>query len=223
MQGSLGLSQQTSGDQSQGSGLSQSGLGLTQQGSDLTEQGVNLAQTGYLRLAHQADMPYSGTDLSQTDLGLSQAETGTDLSQSGLGMTQLGTDLSQSELGQPQAGSTESLGLHSSLPQSTSRPMTEGLPDDWDWEFYLQLNPDVATAVGSDPDSARLHWQQWGHGEKRTYKVGVPIFCIAGAMPTSWGDAQLLPCIGSAHLLTLCLFVVAFSILRCWPAAAFYL
>ena len=148
-----------------------------------------LSQAGLPK--HTANMPYSGSDLPQ-ELGLvqtsptlegnaaqaqqSQSDSSKSLgSSSGSTETTLsGTDLSQTELGQPQAGLSQALGLPEDVAQPSQtavRSMAEGLPDDWDWESYLQLNPDVAAAVGNDPESAGLHWQEWGQVEKRPYKV----------------------------------------------------
>ena len=95
-----------------------------------------------------------------------------DPSQADLDVSQTGTDVSKSELGEAQAGFSKSLGRTTGLSPSRFESLPQNLPEDWDWESYLRLNPDVATAVGSDAESASLHWQQWGHTEKRPYKVG---------------------------------------------------
>lgn len=96
-----------------------------------------------------------------------------DPSQADLDVSQTGTDVSKSELGEAQAGFSKSLGRTTSLSPLRFESLPQNLPEDWDWESYLRLNPDVATAVGSDAESASLHWQQWGHIEKRPYKASM--------------------------------------------------
>ena len=87
------------------------------------------------------------------------------------------TSLSQTGLAQSQRAVTQPQGESlSQLSQSASRSVAEGLPADWDWEGYLRLNPDVATAVGTDAASAKLHWLTWGQAEKRPYKVSTQPF-----------------------------------------------
>ena len=139
---------------------STAGWGAAQQGTKPIPADPTQSQAGIM--LSQAGLPTDSTD---------SAKSGTASSQD---LNSKGSDLSHTELGQSQAGTSQTLGLPDDLKQSAQtgvRSMAEGLPDDWDWEGYLQLNPDVAAAVGNDPDSAGLHWREWGQLEKRSYKV----------------------------------------------------
>ncbi|DBA80351.1 TPA: hypothetical protein ACH3X2_007298 [Trebouxia sp. C0005] len=152
--------------------LTQQGVtqqGLTQQGSDQTEQGITLSQTGTSGLANRLDMPYSGSDLAQADLGLSSA----DASEGTLASTTTQTDSSQTEAKQSQTGSTETLETQAWELESPESLKAQGLPEDWYWVTYLQMNQDVASAVGRDAASAKMHYQKWGKEEGRPYKVSM--------------------------------------------------
>ncbi len=141
--------------------------GLTQQGSDQTEQGITLPQTATSGSANQLDMPYSGSDLAQSDLGLSSADT----SEGTLASATTQTDSSQTEAKQSQTDATESLGTKTWELESPESLQAQGLPEDWYWVTYLQMNQDVASAVGRDAASAKMHYQKWGKEEGRPYKV----------------------------------------------------
>ena len=164
-------SQQSSGViQPETKSLTQQGItqqGLTQQGSDQTEQGITLSQTATSGSANRVDMPYSGSDLAQADLGLSSA----DASEGTLASTTTQTDSSQTEAKQSQTGATESLGTKTWELESPESLQAQGLPEDWYWVTYLQMNQDVASAVGRDAASAKMHYQKWGKEEGRPYKV----------------------------------------------------
>lgn len=142
---------------------------LTEQRSQQTR---SLSSTA--ALPHPADMPYSASSLSNSAMGVSSvgvSEANFPSTNAGVtGLSQTGLSQSQRAVTQPQG---ESL---SQLPESASRSVAEGLPADWDWEGYLRLNPDVATAVGTDAASAKLHWLTWGQAEKRPYKVSAQPF-----------------------------------------------
>ena len=164
-------SQQSSGViQPETKSLTQQGItqqGLTQQGSDQTEQGITLSQTATSGSANRVDMPYSGSDLAQADLGLSSA----DASEGTRASTTTQTDSSQTEAKQSQTGATESLGTKTWELESPESLQAQGLPEDWYWITYLQMNQDVASAVGRDAASAKMHYQKWGKEEGRPYKV----------------------------------------------------
>lgn len=152
--------------------LTQQGVtqqGLTQQGSNQTEQGITLSQTGTSGLANRLDLPHSGNDLAQADLGLSSA----DASEDTLASTTTQTDSSQNKASQSQTGSTESLGTQTWELESPESLQAQGLPGDWYWVTYLQMNQDVASAVGRDAASAKTHYQKWGKEEGRPYKVSM--------------------------------------------------
>ncbi|KAL3147090.1 hypothetical protein ABBQ38_015050 [Trebouxia sp. C0009 RCD-2024] len=119
-----------------------------------------------------ANQPHSTTKQPQTDSGFAshveQTLSQTD-STSSLGL------ISSAQL-QSQTESSQSLGLLDKLAQGSlaqGGPGGAGLPEDWDWETYLQLNPDVAAAQMHDPASAAQHWQDWGRFENRQYKVSL--------------------------------------------------
>ena len=124
-------------------------------------------------LASGARSSQLGTKASPADPTQSQASAM--LSQAGLPQsTGDTTPQSQTESGRSPAGLSQSLGSSdksAQLSQTGARPSSQGMPDDWDWETYLKLNPDVAKAVGRDANSARQHWQEWGRREERRYKV----------------------------------------------------
>ncbi len=150
--------------------------GLTQQGSNQTEHGITLSQTATLGSANRIDMPYSGNDLAQADLGLSSA----DASEGTLASTTTQTDSSQTKAKQSQTGATESLGTKTWELESPESLQAQGLPEDWYWVTYLQMNQDVASVVGRDAASAKMHYQKWGKEEGRPYKVrGPAALCIA--------------------------------------------
>lgn len=113
------------------------------------------------------------TDASQTSQVQSQASPSQSL---GFSHSSLQQSASQTEAGRSQAGLSASLGSSDLSSETDASP--EDVPDDWDWESYLQLNPDVAAAVGQDPASARQHWQKWGQLEQRPYKVGPCLLCF---------------------------------------------
>ena len=116
-------------------------------------------------------------------MGASEAELAS-TNAGATGLSQTGLAQSQRAVTQPQG---ESL---SQLPESASRSVAEGLPADWDWEGYLRLNPDVATAVGTDAASAKLHWLTWGQAEKRPYKVSTQPFRQPFNQSNSWSANQ---------------------------------
>ena len=168
--------------------LSQAGLPkhtADMQGSDLPQE-LGLVQVSPA-MEDGATQPRQAQTNSSMSLGSSSGSTETTLS---------GTDLSRTELGQSQAGLSQSLGLPEDVVQSSQtgvRSMSEGLPDDWDWESYLQLNPDVAAAVGNDPESAGLHWREWGELEKRPYKVDCFLFDLIFNSIISLKPVMFLP------------------------------
>lgn len=143
--------------------------GLLQTSGDMPHADNNQPQT----LGH-----VSGSDSSQTTPGQGQGQSN---SGQALGASGSSSELqNKTDSSQSQAGHSQSLALsdepgaaQSSQPGARSR--AEGLPDDWDWESYIQLNPDVAAAGHRDPASAQQHWQEWGQFEKRRYKVGLHI------------------------------------------------
>lgn len=147
-------------------GITQQGL---TQGSNQTEQGITLSQTDTSGLANRLDMPYSGNDLAQADHGLSSANA----SEGTLASTTLQTDSSQNLASQSQTGSTQSLGTATWELESPESLQAQGLPEDWYWVTYLQMNQDVAAAVGRDAASAKLHYLKWGKEEGRPYKVSM--------------------------------------------------
>lgn len=51
------------------------------------------------------------------------------------------------------------------------------LPDDFDWEYYLENNPDLAQAGLHSQSEAEQHWLNHGHQENREYSrpVSVPL------------------------------------------------
>ena len=156
------------------------GEGSSQQGTqalpaDPTQSQVNimLSQAGLPANKPLTKQPQDagltlGTNASQVEQTLSQPQSSLDLANAS---TQL---QSQSESTQSQAGLSQPLGLLDQPAQGSlaqGGPGAVGLPDDWDWESYLQLNPDVAAAISHDPASAEGHWQEWGRFEDRQYKV----------------------------------------------------
>ncbi|DBA73500.1 TPA: hypothetical protein ACH3X1_011526 [Trebouxia sp. C0004] len=143
--------------------------GLTQQGSNQTEHGTTMSQTGTSGLANRLDMPYSGNDSAQADLSLSSA----DASEATLASTTTQTDSSQNKASQSQTGSTESVGTQTWELESPESLQAQGLPEDWYWVTYLQMNQDVASAVGRDAASAKMHYHKWGKEEGRPYKVSM--------------------------------------------------
>lgn len=44
------------------------------------------------------------------------------------------------------------------------------IPHDFNWEWYLKLNPDLITAGIFDEGGAVAHWIRWGHQEGREYR-----------------------------------------------------
>lgn len=123
-------------------------------------------------LASGARSSQPGTKASLADPTQSQASAM--LSQAGLPQSTGDTvPQSQTERNRSQAGLSQSLGSSdkSAQSQTGAGSSSQGMPDDWDWETYLKLNPDVAEAVGGDANSARQHWQEWGRLEQRSYKV----------------------------------------------------
>ena len=47
------------------------------------------------------------------------------------------------------------------------------LPNDFDWEIYLKLHPDIADCCKTE-ETAKLHYIHYGFNEKRKYKVKLP-------------------------------------------------
>ncbi len=171
--------------------LTQQGItqqGLTQQGSDQTEQGITLSQAGTSGLANRLDMPYSGNDLAQEDLGLFSA----DASEGTLASTTTQTHSSQTEARQSQTGSAQSLGTQTWELESPESLKAQGLPEDWYWVTYLQMNQDVASAVGRDAASAKMHYEKWGKEEGRPYKVHGPTPFIIYALHQITKEVQIL-------------------------------
>lgn len=162
-----------------------SGASTSQQGTKASPAGPTQSQA--LSMLFQAGLPKStddsvpqsdteqpqlqgiviDTDASQTTQGQSQSSPSQSL---GSSHSSLGQSASQTEASRSQASLSPSLGSSDLSSKSDTSP--EDLPDDWNWESYLHLNPDVAAAVGQDPASARQHWQKWGQLEQRPYKVG---------------------------------------------------
>ena len=44
------------------------------------------------------------------------------------------------------------------------------IPGDFNWEWYLKLNPDIISAGLTDEGGAVMHWLKWGFREGREYK-----------------------------------------------------
>ena len=133
----------------------------------------------------QAGLPQS------TDGSMPQADT----EQAQLQGIVVDTNASQTNQGQSQAGLSASLGSSDLSSKTDTSP--GDLPDDWDWESYLQLNPDVAAAVGQDPAAARQHWQKWGQLEQRPYKVGhcfLSVLLLLEVLSNGWHGPVTLLC-----------------------------
>lgn len=153
--------------------------------------GEGSSQLGTMALPADPTQSQANTMLSQAGLPANQPHSTTNQPQDSAFATQVEQTLSQpnstSSLGlisstqlQSQTESSQSLGLLDKLAQGSlaqgslaqGESGAAGLPEDWDWESYLQLNPDVAAASNQDAASAGRHWQDWGRFENRQYKVG---------------------------------------------------
>ena len=147
--------------------------------SSLPGAGSGAAETQHASSSSSSSSPLHAADTLATDARSSQQ--GTKASPADPTQSQTSSMLSQAGLPQstvdtvPEAGLNQPLGLSDKSAQSSQTgaksSSPEGVPDDWDWETYLHLNPDVAAAYGQDPTSARQHWQEWGQREQRRYKV----------------------------------------------------
>lgn len=50
------------------------------------------------------------------------------------------------------------------------------IPSDFDWEYYLEINPDVAKVPQyNSEEGAKTHWRYWGNIEHRKYKRPITI------------------------------------------------
>lgn len=147
---------------------------------DATELSLRQRDSGYAEPKTRASQTGTTTQQTLTEQGSQQFQGATGLPQTGLAQ-------SQRSVTQPQGES------RSQLPDSGSRSMAEGLPADWDWQGYLRLNPDVATAVGTDAASAKLHWLTWGQAEKRPYKASMVADFQAGQAQTLQQQQHVSP------------------------------
>lgn len=159
--------------------LGVSSLPGTRSGADKTQQTPSSSLHTAETLASDTTSSQQGTKASPVDP--TQFQANAMLSQAGLPQkTGNAVPQSQTESGRPHAGLSQSLGLSDMSAQSSqtgAKSSPDGIPEDWDWQTYLQLNPDVAAALGQDPASAKQHWQDWGRLEKRRYKVVSTAVC----------------------------------------------